>query len=65
MTLLFIYTFYVPRCVLKCFEQFKTRMHLQILCFLTPLPNNIETMEIKNCHHSTLKNQSQISYHLT
>lgn len=31
------------KCVLKCFEQFKTRMHLQILCFLTPLPNNIET----------------------
>ncbi|XP_022175516.1 exocyst complex component 2 [Myzus persicae] len=29
--------------VLKCFEQFKTRMHLQIMCFLTPYPNNIET----------------------
>ncbi|KAL4119169.1 hypothetical protein QTP88_012014 [Uroleucon formosanum] len=29
--------------VLKCFEQFKTRMHLQIMCFLTPCPNNIET----------------------
>ncbi|KAL5244124.1 hypothetical protein ACI65C_011534 [Semiaphis heraclei] len=29
--------------VLKCFEQFKTRMHLQIMCFLTSCPNNIET----------------------
>ncbi|XP_008180585.1 exocyst complex component 2 [Acyrthosiphon pisum] len=29
--------------VLKCFEQFKTRMHLQIMCFLTPCPNDIET----------------------
>lgn len=29
--------------VLKCFEQFKTRMHLQIMCFLTPCLDNIET----------------------
>lgn len=43
MILLFIYIFYVPRYVLKCFEQFKTRMHLQIMCFLTPCTNNIET----------------------